>query len=255
MHNVILDASARAAFVTAWADAEEEAGRTHGGEDYMDIAPKTPPEARDWAWTLWQKIWRQNTDRFAGFQLGGKHEEPLANWIEAAWAHAAEASGIDIHDDAEQTEFGHYVAMQAMGHGVSWEDDHEKKGFKLPHVDGMHIEASKGDDRENPDWRKLGGLVRRGARAGVTLTKRAASATAQATREFHAGWRANPRANGRAHPVSTAQALDIMSAAGVKRSGHSISVGASMLYDMGGNRWSIEGPSDDVEYWLGLAPR
>lgn len=34
--------------------------------------------------------------------------------------------------------FGHYLAMEAMGHGVSWADDHEPHGLRVPHME-FHV--------------------------------------------------------------------------------------------------------------------
>lgn len=113
----VVEAMARALFVTAWADAEEEAGNTYPGEELMDVAPKTSAEAKRHAEKLAKQFEQKN-----GMSL----DELLAK--------AAEADDEEIDSDYAR-EFGHYLAMQAMGHGVSWFDDHEKFPLKVPHTE------------------------------------------------------------------------------------------------------------------------
>lgn len=44
---------------------------------------------------------------------------------------------MEVHpsvDNGEYArEFGHYLAMQALGHGVSWFDDHARFDLTVPH--------------------------------------------------------------------------------------------------------------------------
>ena len=44
--------------------------------------------------------------------------------------------------------FGHYLAMEAMGHGVSWWDTHARFKIEVPDVEftQFDLELSKGDD-------------------------------------------------------------------------------------------------------------
>ena len=113
----VVKAMARAMFVSAWADAEEEGGRKFGRVELMDIAPKTSPEAKQHAEKLAKQFEQKN-----GMSL----DELLAK--------AAEADGAEIDSDYAE-EFGHDLAMQAMGHGVSWFDDHEKFPLKVPQTE------------------------------------------------------------------------------------------------------------------------
>jgi len=60
--------------------------------------------------------------------------------VEACYrACAVPAIGNTTHSDADTLEdaetFGHYIAMQAVGHGVSWADDHPDLPFVLPNVE------------------------------------------------------------------------------------------------------------------------
>ncbi len=121
----ICDAMARALFVTAYADQQDEkraAGKKHNsagpGEDWMDVAPKTPKKAIDKAKQLCAEIERINQSPIQGL------------WQRAAWA-----DDIDPDNEKMQRKFGHYVAMQALGHGVGWADDHSKLAFKVPYIE------------------------------------------------------------------------------------------------------------------------
>jgi hypothetical protein len=112
----IIAAAARAAFVQGWASYKEERGETAGwgGQDLMDLAPATPGAARVWANELIDKMEKLNH---------GKS-------IEAMYRHAAMKSGHAKVPTPE--DFGHYTAMQALGHGVAWCDDHPQHGYRIP---------------------------------------------------------------------------------------------------------------------------
>jgi hypothetical protein len=111
------DGAARAAFVSSWADYQEERGKTYPGEDLMDVAPSTPLSAYVWAGELIGNLENANRD-------------PICT----IGARAAKADGVDW-EDFEGTDFGHYLAMQALGHGVSWFDDHARFKLKVPHME------------------------------------------------------------------------------------------------------------------------
>jgi len=105
----IIDGIARTLFVDSWANSEAEAGRAYPGEDLMDVAPETTPEAYDAA-----KLVVQETERI--------NKRPLVA-----------PEGTDPY------EFGFYIAMEILGHGVAWTDDHEPHGYKMPYTK-MHWE-------------------------------------------------------------------------------------------------------------------
>lgn len=118
------EGASRAFWVTSWADGEEERGTLPGGSDLMDIAPDTPLSA----WV-------------AAGQLIGMLEATNKASIHVLADRAARADDAagDIGDiDAE--DFGHYMAMEAMGQGVSWFDDHEKFNVKIPNME-YHAES------------------------------------------------------------------------------------------------------------------
>lgn len=116
----------------AWRVASGRAPEVHRagpGEDWNEVAPAAPASAGEAAQDLWLAIERKN-----GKTLGELLDD------------AAKADGKrPTHKYADS--FGHYLAMQAMGHGVGWFDDHKTFPLKLPHFefhtfDGEEIEWS-----------------------------------------------------------------------------------------------------------------
>jgi hypothetical protein len=121
--NTIIDGMARALFVQAYADAVEQGeidvAAACMGQDWMDIAPETPKYAYNQAW-----------------RLLGKIEELNKSSIHSLHYQAYKADGINYYHDEEYARlFGHYLAMQSLGHGVSWFDDHTKFDLKLPYFE------------------------------------------------------------------------------------------------------------------------
>jgi hypothetical protein len=133
----IIDAMARAFFVSAWADAQEEAGESFSGMELMDVAPETPNEAYDFAFEKFQEIEAAN----AGLNLG------------SFLPPGEEEGAFDVN------EFGHYLAMESMGHGVGWSDSHEDHGLNIPFSAGMEsdlafaVEGSRtAQDFDKKNW-------------------------------------------------------------------------------------------------------
>jgi hypothetical protein len=119
-----VEGAARAYWVTAWADHMEEQGESLGSGDLMDLAPPTPLSAYV----------------AAGELIGSLTCANKVHWAVLA-ARAAEADGYDYDPtEIDLEEFGHYLAMQSMGHGVSWFDDHAEFDIKIPHVE-YHYEG------------------------------------------------------------------------------------------------------------------
>lgn len=121
--------AAKAFFVTAYADfveddhddlsdderdARAELPRPGPGEDWEDYAPEPPPAAYALAGELWAGL----------HYVNGVSVYSLAE-------RAREADGTD----PDPEEFGFCLAMQAMGHGVSWFDDHGRFGIAFPHME------------------------------------------------------------------------------------------------------------------------
>ncbi len=108
------EGAARAFWVTSWASGEEERGTSLRGE-IMDQAPETPLSA----WV-------------AAGELIGRPEAANGVPIRALADRAARAGGDEGSMDIDAREFGHYMAMEALGHGVSWFDDHATFDIEVP---------------------------------------------------------------------------------------------------------------------------
>lgn len=126
INDEILNGMARALFVTAWADWAENAGYSFSGCELTEVAPKTAATARDHALLLYGAI-----------------EEINPQWgrnMPAILAAARRADGIAEDDSGPDDRlgnsyefcFGWYLAMQALGHGVGWFDDHAKFELHFP---------------------------------------------------------------------------------------------------------------------------
>jgi len=125
----------------AWRVASGRAKVVHRagpGEDWNDVAPESPASAGEAAEDLRVAIERKN----------GKTLSELLD-------DAAKADGVQPTLRYADS-FGHYLAMQAMGHGVSWFDNHKTFPLKLPHFefhtfDGEEVEWSpRIRSRQNP---------------------------------------------------------------------------------------------------------
>lgn len=114
---------AKAFFGSAWADACEEAGEFSqlSGAEILDVMPvEIDPAAIHAARTLAFDIERAN---------GGKSLEELLTFVQ-------ENAAGDREPSAEM--FGHYCAMQAMGHGVGLGDAfgrHVYETIRVPYVE------------------------------------------------------------------------------------------------------------------------
>lgn len=116
----IIDAMARAMFVTTWADRMEERGLGHklSGQKLMDIAPKTSRDALAAAKKL--------AAMFAKANEGASMNDLYARALNVAGKRRG---------DTSPHSFGHYMAMEAMGHGVSWTDDHPEFKVNIPYFE------------------------------------------------------------------------------------------------------------------------
>lgn len=113
----IYEAMARAMFVSDWASREEEKKSFRGwnGAQLMDHAPKTSQDALLAARALAAAIIKDNNVKS----------------LTDLYARALNAGG-----EGDAGKFGHYLAMEAMGDGVSWYDDGNPRfGMKLPHFE------------------------------------------------------------------------------------------------------------------------
>lgn len=112
-------AMARAFFVS-WYASEQDRRAEHGlkakiagpGEDWMDVAPNTSNAAKRHARAYAVKL----SDANKGATLTDLY-----------------AAALNAGGRGDARTFGHYIAMQAMGHGVSWFDDNPKFPIEIPH--------------------------------------------------------------------------------------------------------------------------
>lgn len=113
----IIEAAARAVYVQAWASyMEESGGHIEHGIDLMDQAPRTPTAAKKWARELIKTM-----EKFNGKKIERMYVAAAKMPLEHSWEKAATPE-----------DFGHYTAMESLGHGVSWDDSHPFHGFHIP---------------------------------------------------------------------------------------------------------------------------
>jgi hypothetical protein len=141
----VVDGMARALYVTAYADAVENheiAGSGAGaGEDWMDVAPATPDYARDHALMLAGRLAEKNgmslvcllyqAGKADGIDTDAKPLEADAPY----WYERRESRHVNYAEA-----FGHYLAMQSLGHGVSWFDNHGRFDLKTPYIESIELE-------------------------------------------------------------------------------------------------------------------
>lgn len=128
-----LAGAARAFFVSAYADYvenpddheddgdDEDLPRPGGGGDWYDCAPETPPNAYALAGELWAMLESKNGA--------------------SVYAIAERAKAAD-GEDPDPNQFGRDLAMEAMGHGVSWFDSHKAFPIKIPHMEVSSLSFS-----------------------------------------------------------------------------------------------------------------
>jgi len=110
----IIGGMARAFFVDDWARDNDP-----GGVELMGVAPATSEHAKKFAADFTKKVEAAN----------GKNLIALFN-------DACEADAdVAFTNNQEARNFGHYLAMQAMGHGVSWFDDHADFEIEIPYME------------------------------------------------------------------------------------------------------------------------
>lgn len=113
--NEILEGMARGVFASAWADRQEERGRSFSQQDIYDIAPKTPPKAKSWAKVEAARLIQNNN-------------------ISSLTALYDDAQSHGYPRDAQH--FGFHVGMRLVGHGVSPQDDMRGKwDYKSHHTE------------------------------------------------------------------------------------------------------------------------
>lgn len=139
---MIRDGIAKAYYLTAWFDREQECGRTYPGQEISEVAPeKIPEKAYDIADALLARIEELNGAGLdADFWFRGAM---IADLQDRLGRKPTEDELEEAMDADTEEQFGWYTAMEAMGHGVSWSDDHVAVPlFKVPYFDA-EIECSE----------------------------------------------------------------------------------------------------------------
>lgn len=133
--DTIVNAIARAWFVSAWASKQEEKGRSFSGQELMDVAPKTPRHAREAALIYLGRLECANKRDICGLL----HDAAKADYATAGITDGmyVEPDGfVGAYTDSEYARtFGHYIGMEALGHGVSWFDDHAEFELIIPRTE------------------------------------------------------------------------------------------------------------------------
>jgi hypothetical protein len=130
MRDTIVKAMAKAIHVSAWASlCEEEEGkdlqpRAWAQQDWMDHSPEVTEDAERAAWVLLGKVENMN-----GWSIYCMTKMALDSDL------SVDGVRTDGASDSYYEDFGHYLAMMALGTGVSWFDDHEKFPLKVPHIE------------------------------------------------------------------------------------------------------------------------
>lgn len=129
LRSEIVNMMARTFYVSAWADAMEEAGERLQGE-LMDQAPETPHDAYEHAEKAAARIEQAN-----GMSLDALYHKMTA---------------MEGGDDTA-SEFGYCLAMMWQGSGVSWFDDHpgDDSDLDVPYGEGMIVFLGGGEFEEN----------------------------------------------------------------------------------------------------------
>lgn len=138
------DSIARTLFVTAWADWTDQYGKgTPGmGVNLMDVAPKTPDYVYESADSLLNAIECENS---------GADVRMLCRWaLSADDGHGKRSESTNPSDhriDGIVDDLAYCLAMQSMGHGVSWLDSHKDAGIELPYFEFSYFDL---DDATYP---------------------------------------------------------------------------------------------------------
>lgn len=124
----IIDAMARAAYVQAWANWAEENGESLRGE-LMDQAPSTPAAAKKWAQNLARLM-----EKFNGAKIEKLYARAALSADAASWrgGHGSNHTMALRRRQATPDNFGYCIAMESLGHGVGWGDDHPDHGYLVP---------------------------------------------------------------------------------------------------------------------------
>lgn len=116
-----------------------EIQRSAIGHDWMDLAPQTPEAATTLAVKLCSEVEKLSEMTLEdGFTVAlvadlARNEEAreVMSVRPVKFDQDATCPAVDLADKLANT-FGHYLVMEALGHGVAWEDDHAEMPLKMP---------------------------------------------------------------------------------------------------------------------------
>lgn len=112
------------------------------GRDWMDMAPQTPEAAVMLALKLREEVEQHNStpleDAFVLALVADLRE--VAGLRGPRTSVTIEKMGTaEECADALADKFGHYLVMEALGHGVAWEDDHAEMPLEVPDFDNYEL--------------------------------------------------------------------------------------------------------------------
>lgn len=112
-------------WLQGWADAMDEAGLPLPHNINEDSSPEPPEALTDFGMKFGQDLSDVN---------GGRPLWELADDV-----------GVGHH---ELEDFGYYLAMESLGHGVAWSDSHDDHGLKVPSTE-VHFELEDPEDEDS----------------------------------------------------------------------------------------------------------
>lgn len=118
------------AYASAWDNDElkEDAPHAGAGDDWFDYAPPTPEEAVEFAAYVAGQVSIINKNApFLLVREAAKADGEHPDDIEELFSANGKTSYIE--------EFGYCLAMQCLGSGVRWTDNHEDFGLQTPLVE------------------------------------------------------------------------------------------------------------------------
>lgn len=117
-------------WLQGWAAAMEEAGLRTPKNITEETAPEPPEELTDFGMAFANRLLDLN---------GGMDLFQLSKKV-----------GVKA---SEREEFGYYLAMESLGHGVAWSDDHEDHGLKIPDTEvGFSLEDPDDENSTQLDY-------------------------------------------------------------------------------------------------------
>lgn len=153
IYNTIATAMARALWCDAWASwADEQHQKDRSVRHYppgcelMDYMPELPPRAHNEAWRLFGQIEALNGCHMCHLCVRAYEADKVE--VPADFAHAPE--WVDC-SESYWRDFGHYLAMMALGHGVSWFDDHADFEIKFPSYTYVDFSEELADLEDSQD--------------------------------------------------------------------------------------------------------